>query len=231
LHGKFVKSMSLAGAELNHGYIMGFLKPDILVLGRSMRGKIGAEINLVKMGDSLSVIKKVINDQTGDLPMSPGSATGLGGRTYNNQIMMGSSYVYNLYFYNRRGELDRVVSRDLDDLVRPGFAGRSRSSWSSISSPVQFGNGHFLAKAAWPSNIGDPDRYVAMDRAERPKLKFKNSLDLFNPDGILLYSIVQYDSYTPDIGFVRLGDMNGRIYTTKYEPYPQICRYRVIIDE
>jgi hypothetical protein len=62
-------------------------------------------------------------------------------------------------------------------------------------------------------------------------LALNHPLDLFDAEGRFLYSLVEDGAFTPSIGRPQLVGADGRLYTISDDPFPQIRRYRVQIEE
>lgn len=58
-----------------------------------------------------------------------------------------------------------------------------------------------------------------------------NSIDFFNRNGDLLYSMEDTETTIPEIGEPAFVDQNGKLYTKTDLPYPQVRRYFVKISE
>jgi hypothetical protein len=95
--------------------------------------------------------------------------------------------------------------------------------------------GYWLGTAYWVEDIEDP---VAFERERRAALRsgepseplaYHASVDLFDPAGRYLWSLVEHDRRTPSIGNLEAVGADGRVYTIAEEPFPQIRRYRIEI--
>jgi hypothetical protein len=59
---------------------------------------------------------------------------------------------------------------------------------------------------------------------------WRGSIDLFDADGRFLCAL-ESDGATPEIGQIQVIGPDGRLYTSVNDPFPQVHRYRVEIDE
>jgi hypothetical protein len=59
---------------------------------------------------------------------------------------------------------------------------------------------------------------------------YQKRLDVFSPDGRLTTTMTSEDSALPMVGTPMTVDREGRVYTYTEEPFPQIRRYRVVLD-
>jgi hypothetical protein len=126
--------------------------------------------------------------------------------------------------------LTRVIGRDADRMVGNVNSGGLPAIYSFLQPAVRLPTGHFLATSMW-IDVEDPqadlDRRLADGTfGERP---WRSALDLFDPDGRFLYA-QEADGPFPSIGEVQLVGPDGKLYTTVLDPYPQVRRYRVVID-
>ena len=47
----------------------------------------------------------------------------------------------------------------------------------------------------------------------------------------IAFYVLTDDGFAPEIGIPQFADRSGRIYTSTSNPYPQVRRYRMIIEE
>lgn len=155
-------------------------------------------------------------------------------KVIKDQIILSNLATYRIEFYNQKGQLTKVVSRDVKGILRPGIYKKdafvSIGSTSHLSAPVLLSGGYWLTSASWPTNITDPDEYMKLSvHGQAPELEKIYTIDLYDAQGRLLYSLTSQEA--KDLGSLQMVDAEGRLYTTKYEPYPQVRRYRVVIEE
>jgi len=231
--GNLINSTSLEKLDLTFPSVRGFLSHN-LVLASTLWGKAGEKITLLDMTDSLKRVSQ-FNITPNDIDFGNGLSQGIDIHIIDTLIAAGSVQNYAIRFYDRQGNKVKTVKRDFDKLVRPGFfqSGGSRSirSFGNLGAPVRLSSDYFVVSLSWPTNVKNPDQYLKRsmnDNDNVPEVKFKNSLDLYNDSGKLLYSIVGKGS-SARIGHISFVDGNGNIYTKSDTPFPQIRRYQYSI--
>lgn len=140
---------------------------------------------------------------------------------------------YRIPSYDENGELVKVVKRNFDKIVRPGFFRSGSSSgiydYGGLEAPVELGNGYLITSLSWPTNVDDPDQFAKTGSFR--DIKSAHSVDLYNENGTLLYSQEGERRSTPKIGNISYVDPNGKVYIKTNDPYPQIQRYSLTIVE
>lgn len=103
----------------------------------------------------------------------------------------------------------------------------------SIEPPVRLASGHLLAQGAWPTNIDDPAAWIRLmvEGADLPEREYRRVLDLFDREGRWLANLTWDHPERPEFGAIRSVGPDGRLYTTVTDPFPQVRRYRVVIEE
>lgn len=238
--GNYVRSHTLAPLELTDAHLVGMVKPNTLVFSKSVMGKFATKVAVVEMSDSLSRRNVFEIDHTGDLQLSQNLSVSPPVTVLDGHIFASHVQRYQLEGFNLKGQLQRVATRDLRTLVRPGVysSGDAVSVWhfGGLNRPVALAGGFRLLSASWPTNVGDPDDFVrralttGFSPATRPKIERAHTLDLYDRDWRLVYSI-SGQGRNPEIGQPNLVDADGKLYTVKYDPYPHVRRYRVVIRE
>ena len=230
--GAFVESRSIEHLGFTQGSLVGVLDEHTIVLQTWLReGREGVRVGVIDLrGEGTLVADFNVDTASG----SSDAMAIMEVEIVGEQIVVGDRDSYDLRFYDRTGALRRVVRRAFDRLVvatsqeeRRASRGVYPRSW--LKPPVALAEGRMLATASW----SDP---AALDelrgRAEAPELEeiratTRISFDLFDADGRYLISIRRDEA---DIGDVDEVDAQGRLYTTAMDPFPQVRRYRVIIE-
>jgi hypothetical protein len=78
-----------------------------------------------------------------------------------------------------------------------------------------------------PSNVTEMSQLLNRDF----KREYATTIDVFDETGNLLYSKKTPGDVNPEIGWPIYSDKEGCLYTFKETPYPQICKYQVIISD
>ena len=132
-----------------------------------------------------------------------------------------------------RGALRRRVTRPVNYLRRPGFAMVEKKylgvALGGLAAPIVLDSGYWLVLATWPTNVDDPNALAEMPAAQRPEIMWASSLDLFDPEGRFLYSSHTPGAQSPAIGRPWAIGPHGRLYTVIADPFPQVRRYRVVL--
>ena len=84
--------------------------------------------------------------------------------------------------------------------------------------------------ATWPTNVDAPNTFAETPASERPAIEWASSLDLFDAEGRFLYALQYPGRPLPDIGRPWTVGLDGALYTVSAEPFPQVRRYRVVLD-
>ncbi len=235
LNGDYQISYYLSDLDLNSIALQGFIKPNILIVTQSKTGESGIHITLLELGESLKIKTEtdIIEDISFEIPW--GSSFGLNIKINADEITVANNYNYEFKYYNTEGRLVKRITRNFNKLVRPGIWTGDNSFamriYSSLSAPMKLFDDYYISYSHWPTNLDDPDKYIIQSRNKTaPDLKYRCMLDLLNGEGELLYSIY-YDSMNPEIGQPIHVDCDGKLYTTIYDPFPQVRRYKLNINK
>lgn len=239
--GNLVQSLRLMIRGVYQPKIAGIIADSLLVITSSLPASIdtksvemGFLITVVGFGKTINKVNqfKVFTEPVIQLPA--GFYYGVDISIVDSLIVAGNYGNYSLRFFNIHGELVKKITRDFQKLVSPGILSGSISTVARLGfleAPVELWNHYLLTIVNWPTNIDDPDEYIKkrMDGIDIAP-QFKSSIDLFRSDGTLLYSGV-YKGRWPVIGNIVYADKSGNIYAKSNDPFPQIRRYQVIINE
>jgi hypothetical protein len=108
--------------------------------------------------------------------------------------------------------------------------------FGAVSAPMPLASGNLLVSVSWTEGIDDPDAaardFFAARREDRepPELVRGRALDLYDGEGRFLYSHREDDADWA-MGTIRFVGPDDRLYTVADDPFPQVRRYRVIIEE
>jgi hypothetical protein len=234
MQGNFIQSYDF-GPELYMGIPIGLTNNDQVVIRTRLDGKIGSTINLVELSaDSLNTIAVQEYDQTNGLELFERANEGANISVHNNSIIEGNLFEYAFTFYDLDQDTIKTVSRNFDDIVRPGIAsfnGREQVSTFSLVDPPRFLNdGYYLVRAEWPANVENPDQVVEDGlRGNEKEVTYRNSIDLFNSDDELLYSF-ESDGKQSEFGELLHTNGNGFIYFLTNDPAPAIQKYQLFLN-
>lgn len=240
--GKYVGAHSLQAppldlAGIRFPGISGFLDPDRLVLESSILGSLGSSVAVVDLsGPALAGGFEF--DPAPEVELPDSVASGSSVAAAGGMIYLGSSADHRFRVYSDDLELVREVTRPFEHTLRSGAASGDGfsgiMSFGGLDAPMPLASGHLLVPISWTEGIDDPDdaasRYFAAPREERePPGTRGRALELYDREGRLLYSH-QEDEVTWEMGFFKLVGPDDRVYTVTDDPYPQVRRYRVLIE-
>ncbi len=233
--GNFISRQSFAALALGFGNAIGILQPDVLVTQRALMGQTGVAVNLVRLGETPELIRQLEVNALPEQSMAPHFAMMIDARVRGTEIVLGGNKRYAFRVFDRDGNPTRVVTRDVDYLRGAGTyttdQGYTMRAFGGVYSPVRLASGHWLGFVYWPSNVDDPDAAVALMSNDEFETEYVASLDMFDADGRFLYGLEYPGTSTPEIGRPLFVDADGKLYTQLADPFPQVRRYRVIIDE
>ncbi|MEX0720020.1 MAG: hypothetical protein WD059_05080 [Balneolaceae bacterium] len=233
--GDFQKSYNLA-EKVSFGTLWGFLSTGEIIIAAPNWDDWGPYINIIEIiGDTVSTKGDFFIDQSGDVETIQGMTSRSSISVHNNEIHTGSIIDYSIETHDSADTLTRKIRRDFDRIVRPGMHTEGSStmikSFGRVGAPRFLPNGFFIVNAKWATNVDDPDRYTRLSRnGASTELEFANSIDIYNPEGQLLYSF-ESEGFNPEIGAVTHIDEKGFIYTTNTDQEMQVVKkYRLILN-
>ncbi len=235
LKGNFITSMLLPSDGIRSAQVKGLLDNGLLVTSSPLFGAAGSRISILDVSDSLSLVNQFDVKVLQDLNISSGTSITFNISVVDSLIASGNFGKYAMKFYNMKGERVKTITRDFSKLVRPGTFnnGSVRASrlFGGLNAPIKLSQQYFITTINWPINIDNPDEYVRKSvNGSAPDVQFAFSLDLYRHDGALLYSLEKMTQPGLTIGDITYVNSKGNIYTRISEPYPQVRRYRIIID-
>lgn len=234
IDGTHRRSVPVADLGLQRVYMGGFLSTHrIALLTDAVHNMAANEYVIVDLEGEAAVETRFTIGAQPMVPIPPGVVLQLSHHFHDNSILVGTWEQYVLRVYDAGGALRRRVTRPVDYLRRPGFAIVDEQylgvALGALGAPIVLNSGHWLVLAAWPTNVDDPNGLAETPAAQRPEILWASSLDLFDPAGRFLYSLRTPGSQSPEIGRPWAVGPRGRLYTVIAEPFPQVRRYRVIL--
>lgn len=152
--------------------------------------------------------------------------------TVGDSIFVSGLTEYTLSRYSVNGSLGFRISRGVGVLRKPGVYNRGMKIYSEMDAPVRLSEGHLLVDVWWPNNVSDPDAHFRRLRTgSAEEVVPVSTIDLFTPIGRYIGSLRWKNRYHPSIGDLKTVDSNGKLYTTTNEPFPQIRRYEVTLQD
>jgi hypothetical protein len=237
--GEYIGSERLVDYELERSSVVDFFEPGVLLLVSGGDGAVGAGIALLHVAaPPWQKLTEFFVDVANE-PVASNINVGVGVSIVGDDLAVGDVDSYDIRFFDREGRLTRVVSQPASHLPGVAQTDRAWSVMSFVSPPQPLPDGRLLGWSYGPIGIDDPDAELARRLQPRegvgePPLSM-STLDLFDAEGRLLTSIRREaplpDGRRPEIGSPRTIGPDGRLYTTVEDPFPQVRRYRVEIDE
>ncbi len=215
--------------------LTGFLNDTTAVFSGSTNPA-GTDVRLLRttdwaVTDSFKVVPTV------DDPPPGGLLIGGSGAVIDGRIALRRSDFYELSIHASNGDTLRVIRRSVSDFTRHGFAVSGDNLlgvrfYSSVSMPAALPGGYHLISARWPTNIPDPDAHAtASFSGENPPDPINHTtLDVYDADWRLLFSIENEDLDALDFGTVRAQPAPGDLYMVRPSPYPHVARVRVAVE-
>ena len=210
--GVYRDGHALADYGVRGATIAGMLSRSTLVLRSASYDAAGALVTVVEWGSTSFEVTAQFLVIVADSAAAQGATATVPVRAVNSAILAGEIDSYDLRFFDATGRLTRVVSRNASPLV--GFVrATGPSSW--LWPPLVLRSGHLISYSTW--NVAGNH--------------WQSAVDLFGPDGRFLYSREWDGPEWPDLGRPNTVDSDDRLYTIRQDPFPQVRRYRVVIDE
>jgi len=241
--GRFLRTVPLrepplSASAIRMAELIGFIEPGVAALGGPLFGGFGS-IGYVIDLDPPNLRARCEMNERPEQEISDGLSSSPEVREQDGMILFGSSDGYTLRAYDRDCRLQRSVSRPTEYPVRPEYWEGDRVggivSFGEVGAPLVLADGYWLGTAYWVEDIEDPvalyrQRRAAFLSGQSPEpLAYHTSVDLFDPAGRYLWSLVEHDGRTPSIGNPEVVGADGSVYTIADDPFPQVRRYRVEI--
>jgi hypothetical protein len=235
IDGDHEGTMSVEELGLTSVYMGGFVDPRRLALiVDDVHNMAMNEYAIVELGEQPSIGTRFDIGAEPMVPIPPGVVLQLSHSFHDGQILVGTWEQYVLRVFDADGSLRRRVTRPVDYLRRPGFALQDEQylgvALGGLAAPIVLDSGHWLVFATWPTNVDNPNDFAETPASERPAIEWASSLDLFDDEGRYLTSLRYPGSQAPDIGRPWTTGPDGALYTVTADPFPQVRRYRVIIE-
>jgi hypothetical protein len=227
LKGKHINSFNVGAIKESNLSICGFIKPDLLIASKPFPNKIGVEVLILEINNNFRVKNRFIFDRTGDTKLSEGTSIGVGAGVVDENIVVSSILAYEINFYTVYGKEVKKIKKNVRNLYLAYFSKNGTGVAGSISIPRKINSSYYLSILTGPSNVTEMSQLENIEY----KKEYATTIDIFNEEGMLVYT-KQYEGRTnPEIGRPIYSDSEGYLYTFKELPYPQICKYQVIISD
>lgn len=241
LMGRFRNRRRVAEAGIARFFIDDFLAPDIILGHDRNVGAIGTTVLVLRQGEELELAAAREIDVDPEAPVPADVSVVVGLRASDGMIFIGHDGRYEIRILDKSLQLVKVVARpDFGQLVRTGFTvdNGGRGIFANVGwlrPPVVLPDGMWLVSASWPTGVDDPDAYTRqlfLEPGSSPERgPTGKSLDFFDADGRYLGGFEWVGDSGPGIGVPVLVAADGKLYTERSDPFPQLRRYRVIIED
>jgi len=234
LDGEFVKSLSLPESKRSLEPI-GYTD-DKLVLATEVGGAFAKKFLVFDINDVSSPKTTFTIDETGDVEVPTSTSWFSQVALINGNIVYGGMSEYKYSFVKLDSTKEKTVHREFGKLVRPGFfeddEGSVIGSLGGMRPPLELPSGHFLTSANWPVDVEDPDAFIQdMFMGMTTEYKLENTIDLFDKNWNLLYSIESEETEHPEYGTPQYVDSEGYLYSIFTIPSAHIKKFKVTLNE
>lgn len=235
--GNYRSGRKLVDFDITTAFVSGFLDARTLVF-RSRDGdrRDGASVTVLNIEDAWSKTAELFIP--GGLDEEPDRMKGtlIDVRAAKGVIRTGHRIRYLLREFDRRGELVRVIRRDVPELVPTLTYRGTAHNFGEFMAPLELPGGHLLVPHFRALDVESAEQFKQeLDRRWDEFLndefpRYVSALDLLDPDGRYIGSITD-TGFFEGIGRPSVVGPDGRLYTTRIEPFPQIRRYRVVLEQ
>tara|TARA_R110002096_G_scaffold432801_2_gene650250 strand:+ start:11163 stop:12293 length:1131 start_codon:yes stop_codon:yes gene_type:complete len=234
LEGEFVESLSLPESKRSLEPI-GY-SDEKLILATEVGGAFAKKFSVFDINNLSSPKTTFTIDETGDIEVPVSSSWFSQATLLDGEIVYGGVSEYKYSFVNLDSTKDKTVQREFGKIVRPGFfeddEGSVIGALGGMRPPLKLSSGHYLTSASWPVDIDDPDAFIQnMFMGITTEYKLENTIDLFDKNWNLLYSIESEEPEHPDYGAPQFVDSEGYLYSIFTIPFAHIKKFSITINE
>lgn len=237
LNGNYVTSYPLSGLNKYGATTVEYLSPDTFLLSSPINETYAAHIQIINIASDSLLESEFQLKSLPEIKIPRGFYQTTPVKVLNERIVLGNDHSYGFYIYNLNGKMLKKVTREIDANVSPAVVINPPPSSNSFVilgesyPPKKLNEKFYIQQNKWPTNIDNPNKFLedALNRKEVTPAEFKYSIDLLDNNFKLLYSYEYAGNDT--IGIIKAIDHDGYLYTVTDSPYPQIRKYKVIINE
>jgi hypothetical protein len=227
LDGTFVESIPVSDFGLERLSLVGFLD-DGRAVGSAFYGRsYGVQMSILDPVRDWRITDGFSVDQSreGD-PVSGGSP---GTSLLDGWIAVRNLNRYQITLHESDGDTVRIIRRNVPNYTRPiAIDNWGIAAYSGMLTPVRLASGYTILRASWPEYIGDEAEIRSLVEAGRDgEITPHNTIDIFDRDWRLLYSITGEELDSLALGTPLFADSSGYLYTSQRAPYPRLVRYLV----
>ncbi|MEX0720021.1 MAG: hypothetical protein WD059_05085 [Balneolaceae bacterium] len=238
LQGTFLETLSVPEnleTSMFGNKIVGFMAGK-LVLFSGLDAEFAGNFYITEPGDFLQLVNSYTINLTGDVKVPLGMHEFSLPSIYSDQIIIPDVKNYSFHIYEESFKNQNIVNREFDWIVRPGFyidgEDRMMGTFSAVNKVLKFGSGYYISSAYWVKGIQDPDRLLSdYINGKIEGMEYQSTIDLFNEDWELLYSLEADRNINPDFGQPIHIDREGNLYAYSFDPYPHLKKIKVIFEQ
>ena len=238
MEGSFVETLAIPedlDKSLYGNSVLGF-KDNKLVLFSGLDSKFAANFHVTEVGDSVQLVNSHTIDLTGDFEVPVGMHEFSSPAIFGDRVVVPDVTSYRIHVYDNEFNKQRVITRDVPWIVRPGFyddgEDRMMGTFSGINDVLQFSSGYYLSSAYWVEVIKDPDKLLSdFINGKIEGMNYNNSIDLYSEDWELLYSIEEDRNINPELGQPIHIDKEDYLYSYSFDPYPHLKKIKVTFQQ
>lgn len=211
-------------------------KADKLILLSGVDAKFGANFHVMEIQDSMNLVNSYTIDLSDDFEVPVGMHEFSSPAILDGRVVVPDVTSYRIHVYDDEFNKQRVITRDVPWIVRPGFyddgEDRMMGTFSGINDVLQFNSGHYLSSAYWVEGIQDPDKLLSdFINGKVEEMEYKSSIDIFSEDWELLYSIEEDRNINPELGQPIHVDKEDYLYSYSFDPYPHLKKIKVTFQQ
>ncbi|NKB88153.1 MAG: hypothetical protein GKS06_08035 [Acidobacteria bacterium] len=236
LKGNYLSSLALSDFEIGDASFFSFAQPGELFL-LPMTSP-AAQGHVLTIGPPWRLDRSFTMAAAPEVDMPGRSRVGSAARLTGGHITFGSVFDYEFRIFGLDGTLGAVVKRPAEGFV-PAAIDMERGSVGSMgnaSPPLRLPDGEWFVTASWPTNVTNGIAALRESTQMRRPMtgngkprETRTVLDLFDAGGRWLTGLVWEHPDRPDFGTLHMFGLDGRLYTTVWDPFPQIRRYHVTL--
>ena len=227
LNGKFVTSTNVSNLHLANLNVVGFIKPNLLVTMQFPYSKIGADIVILDLSKELKIRNRFMVDETENINMYNTPGMWIGVTVNGDKICTGNYVAYKTGIFDINGIRIKTIKREFKKFVKPFISSEGAAYFSVISPPYKINQNFYLCFVFYPSGNSSPEQLFY----NKDYPVYANMIDIQDEQGNLLFSAQKDKAQIAEFGKPIYSDSEGYLYTFKELPYPQVCKYKVIIED
>lgn len=182
--GRYISSTTAEELGVSSLKMRGTLHDSILVATENVWGAFGISLHLLS-AETLELIASFQLDQGGEGLLPKGVGFDPGVDVVDDEIVIRNSLQYEMGFYTEHADTIRIVRRDIPDYTRPGTYQSGNSSmsrgFSGVGAPIQIAGGYRIVSGHWPTNVPDPDAFVAANvNGQQRKAENHRTIDIYD---------------------------------------------------